>query len=230
MWEQWKSDPSPENLHQTVKALQPTIDVGLHGVGGATDPYLRSKARTLAAKAVQTYDPASGAQLSTWTSQQLMRLRRLSRQSASPVKIPERIQMENYALEQEKQRFLDTYDREPTVQELSDATKLPIKRIAHIRQSLKTMPSEAAFADAELPNQDSGRPDYLDEAVSMVYDEVDNIDRRILEMKTGYGGADIIDQPATVAQKLGLTPSQLSRRSTKLALQIQKAERDLQGL
>lgn len=229
LWETWKTDPTPDNLLATVKSLEPTIQVSLQTVGGGGDPYLKSKARSLAAKAVQTYDPASGAQLKTWTSQQMMRLRRLKRQSANPVRIPERIQIENYTLSQATARFVDDNDREPTVQELADATNLPIKRIAHIRQSLRAMPSEADFADSELPGQSSQGPQYLDEAVSMVYDDVDTVDRRILELKTGYGG-EVIMQPADIARRLKLTPSQLSRRSTKLALQIQKAEADLEGL
>lgn len=227
LWQTWKSDPSPENLRNTVEALRPSMEVALHGVGGSQDPYLRAKARTIAAEAVRTYDPAGGAKLPTWTTQQLMRLRRLKRQSSAVVPVPERIQLDNYTLEQASARFQDLHDREPDVEELADLTKLPVRRIEHIRRTVRATPSEAAFADAPIVSDENAVPDYMPEAVSIVFEDVDRIDRKILEMKTGYGGHEILP-PAEVARRLNLTPSQLSRRAAKLSYQIQKAEADLQ--
>lgn len=229
LWNEWKNDPSPPRLRSVVEALKPSIDVALYGVGGNNDPYLQSKARTLAARAVQSYDPTSGAQLPTWTMQHLQRLSRLKRQSATPARIPERIQLDNYTLEQASQRFQDEHDREPDTRELADLTKLPVSRIAHIRKTVKAMPSEGLYTAADVPIVTESVPDFMSEAVDIVYDDLDHVDRQILEMKTGYGGHSTY-APAEVAQRLKLTPSQLSRRSQRLSYLIQKAEADLNSM
>lgn len=229
LWQEWKVEPTPARLRTVVDTLKPSMEVALHGVGGANDPYLRSKARTLTAQAIQSYDPASGAQLPTWTMQHLQRLSRLKRQTSTPVRVPERIQLENYALEQVSKRFLDEHDREPDVQELADLAKIPVKRIEQIRQTIKATPSQALYEAADVPIMSDLATDFLPEAVSVVYDDLDHIDRRILEMKTGYGG-NSISPPAVVAQKLKLTPSQLSRRAARLSYLIQKAEADLSSI
>lgn len=227
-WLSWKEDPTPERMAAAVDTLKPTLDVMLYNVGGAADPVLRSKARTLAAKAISTYDPDSGAALPTWTSQNLQRLSRIKRQSDNPVHIPERMQLENYQLERSRLQFLDTHDREPDVQELSDAAKLSVRRIAEIRSSMRRMPSEGALnsVDGTTTIGETTLPDYLPEAVDIVYDDLDHIDRRILEMKTGHGGSDILS-PQEVARKLKLTAPELSRRSARISLRIRKAEADL---
>lgn len=229
LWEDWRADPSPPKLRTVVEALKPSIDVALYGVGGNNDPFLQSKARTLAAQAVKSYDPASGAQLNTWTMQHLQRLSRLKRQSATPARVPERIQLDNYTLEQATKRFLDEHDREPDLKELADLTKLPAKRIAHIRQTMRAMPSEGLYNAADVPIVTQSTPDFMSEAVDVVYEDLDHVDRQILEMKTGYGGHEVLP-PAEVAQRLKLTPSQLSRRAQRLSYLIQKAEADLTAL
>lgn len=199
-------------------------------MGAAGNPYLRAKARTLAAKAVQTYDPNSGVQLKTWTSQQLQRLSRLKRQSNNPVQIPERMQLENYTLEQATQRFIDEHDREPDVRELSDITRIPVKRIGDIRKSIRKMPSEAAFGeDGAIVSSESASPDFTDEALDIVYDDLDYTDRKILEMRIGYGGHEVLP-PQEIARRLKLTPTQLSRRSKKITYHILRAESDLESI
>ena len=78
-----------------------------------------------------------------------------------------------------------------------------------------------------LPGAPAGG--YSGEAMDYVYRDADYIDRKIMEMKTGYGGGEALP-PSVVAQRLNLTPTQLSRRSAKLALQIREIEDALQDV
>jgi DNA-directed RNA polymerase specialized sigma subunit len=222
----YKQDSSPETLTAVVRQLKPTIDYALSSSGaGHDDPVLRSRAHVLAANAITRFDPNSGAALPTWVSSQLLPLRRMRRQSQSVVKVPERIQLDAYTLSRAEREFIDQHDREPDVQELADASKLSTRRIATVRQTLKRTPSESAIGDAAPPNVS----DFTSEAVDYVYQDADHVDRKILEHKTGYGGGDIL--PANVVStKLGLTPTQLSRRAARLSFQIQKTTRMLQNL
>lgn len=221
------------NLNATVTALKPTLDHVLHSINAGDDPYIQSKARVLTAKAVQSYDPSHGAALPTWVSRQLLPLRRVRRQSQSAVRIPEGIQIDAYSLMRSEQEFFEKHEREPNVGELADFAKMPIRRIEHIRKVFRPVPSESAFSSDENPDGfgsiGSGETDFSNEAFEYVYKDADHLDRRILEMKTGFGGSAALNGKE-IARRLNLTEPQLSRRSAKLALQINELESALKHL
>ena len=218
----YQTDPQPEKLHAVVKALRPTIDYALTSLQAGDDPVMRSKAQVLAAHAVKRYSPLHGATLPTWVSQQLLPLRRARRQTQSVIRVPERIQLDAYSLAKAEKEFVDKFDREPDVTELADFSNLSPKRIASIRKTMKRTPSETAIGEGTPPTE----TDFTGEALDYIMHDASHIDRRILEMKTGYGGTEIAP-PWKIAQELGLSPTQLTRQSQKLQYKIQKIERQL---
>ncbi len=232
-YDAWKSDPTPKNLKGGVDYLRPTVDHVLFSINAGDDPYIKSKAKILTAKAVESYSPEHGAALPTWVSRQLMPLRRIRRQSQSAVRVPEGVQIDAYHLMRAEQDFFDKNEREPDVYELADFAKIPVKRIEHIRKVFKPIPSEAAFSSEENPDGFSGvsstETSFGNEAFEYVYRDADHLDRRILEMKTGFGGSPVLSGKE-IAAKLGLTEPQLSRRSAKLSIQINDLEEALSNL
>jgi len=222
-YDSWVVDPTPDNLHAVVDQLKPTIDHSLRSINAVDDKLMRTKARTLAAKAIQAYDPNAGAQLTTWTSHQLMPLRRIRRDVQQPIKVPERTQLDAMTLNIAEMEFLEKYNREPDLEELADHSKIPIKRIEKIRKQYRRMPAQEALGDSIVQTE----TDFTGEALDYIYRDADNIDRKIIEMKTGYGGKYDPMEPKDIARILKLTPSQLSRRSAKLSLKIQEIEEAL---
>lgn len=227
LYQTYKSDPTPDNLAPVVEHLTPAINYSLSSFNAGGDALLRNKARMFAADAVKKYDPQYGASLPTWVSGQLMQLGRFKRTVNQPVKVPERTQLDAYTLSKAEKDFFDRFDREPDLEELSDFAKMPVKRIEKIRRSFRATPSQAVLSNDMAA---ASEPDFAAEATDYVYKDADAVDRKILEMKTGYGGKYDPMEPKRIAVLLGLTPSQLTRRSAKLSLRIQDAERTLQGL
>lgn len=218
----YKANPSPDTLHSVVKSLAPTINYALAGVGADSDPVVRSKAMVYAANAVEKYDPdhTAGANLATHVSSQLRQLSRTARQSRSPVRIPERVQLESYKMMQSRKDFADQFGRDPSVIELADFTGTPVKRIEKLNKFQVSMPSETGQMESSGELEQSG-PDFDRDATDYVYHDADHTDRRILEMRIGYGGHPVYE-PAAIAAHLNLSPSQLSRRSMRLAGKIQE--------
>lgn len=223
-YEHWKADPTPDNLATVVDTLKPLIGYQLANLGAHDDPILKNKARVVAAQAIKKYDPASGASLPTWVSSQMQQLRRFRRQAHAVLKVPERIQMDAWHLAQKEKEFIDTYDREPDLLELADFSHLPARRIAKIRKFSHATPSEAA-----LPDQPGDDTDFTGESIDYIYRDADHIDRRILEMKTGYGGHPPLP-PAQIAQKLRISPAQVSRRAKRLTFKINQMEQAMREL
>lgn len=226
LYESYASDPTPDNLSTVVSALEPSINYAVSSIGAGNDKLVRHKARLIAGEAIKNYDATQGANLNTWVSNQLMRVKRFRREVQQPIKIPERMQLEAYALFTKEQEFMQEHDREPDLEELADYAKIPIKKIEKIRSGFKKMPSESAIA--EIGGSIHSMPDYTREALEYIYHESDKVDRQIIEMKTGFGGKFDPMQPKEIATKLNLTPSQLSRRSARLAYKLQQYESALE--
>lgn len=210
----YAADPTPQNKAAVVEHLAPTIHYGLASYGLDGDPLMRTKALSFAADAVEKFDPKHGASLPTFLSHQLRQLGRASRQLRSPVRIPDRVQTDAYGLHKATQAFVDRHGREPDTLELADATGMSVKRIEHVRTYQRPVPSEADLAAVS-----GEEPDFDREAADYVYHDSDHLDRKIMEGKMGYAGYSPMT-PAQLALKLKLTPSQLSRRSARLALRI----------
>lgn len=219
--------PAPEeDISATVDKLKPHINYALVQVGGQDDPFLRTRARNIAAQAVKSYKPEYGASLPTWVSQQLMQLRRDRRESQSMIRIPERVQLDALSIQKARMEFLDAHGRDPDDVELADAAAIPIKRIRHVREFSVPTVGAATLGDGgvHLPNYDS-------EAMDYVYQSADPIDRAILEQRMGVGGKHPVPlDKAVIARNLGLDPAQVTRRSLRLALRLQKIQHDLGDL
>jgi DNA-directed RNA polymerase specialized sigma subunit len=222
-YDAWKADPTPDNLAKVVDSLQPVMNYQLGSLGVSDDPLIKNKARIVAAQAVRKYDPKL-ATLPTFVSRQLQQLRRFRRQSHQVLKVPERIQMDGWHLAQKEKEFLDKHDREPDLYELADFSKLPVGRIAKIRRLSRATPSEAAIGDTAADDMD-----FTGEALEYVFRDSDHLDRRILEMKTGYGGHQVMT-PAQIAQKLRISTAQVSRRAARLTMKVNQLQQDMQDI
>lgn len=213
-YEAYKTSPSPDTLRAVVHTLKPTVEYSLAAVNANTDPVVRGKALLYTAEAVQKYDPKFGASLPSWIGSQLRQLTRTARQQRAPVRLPERVQLDAYHLYNSEKELSDKLGRTPNVAELADFTKLPVKRIAKIRGYQKSVVPEGVVGDLS-----ADIPDHAEEALQYVYGDADHLDRRIIELKTGYGGTKLM-APADIARELRLTPTELSRRSARLTYRI----------
>jgi len=224
-YDTYSQEPTPENLNEVVKRLEPTISYAVNQGGSYQDPLIKSEARIIAAEAIKSYDPNSGTALPTWTSTQLMRLKRKRREQATPLKLPDRVMTDAWSLEKAEREFIDENSREPDVVELADKTGISVKRISKVRESFRMMPSELSVDGMATQHT----PDYLNEALEYVHHDADYLDRKILEHKTGFGGAEIMT-PSEIAKRFKITPSQLSRRSKKITFRIQEIQDMLEDL
>ena len=70
----YAAEPSAENLYNTVRSLDSTINYTLSSLNSYDNPVMRSKALVYAANAVRKYDPKAGAALPTFVTSELRRL------------------------------------------------------------------------------------------------------------------------------------------------------------
>lgn len=217
----YQADPSQENLVNVVDSLKPTMRYALSGFGAADDPVLAGKARLIAADAVKSWNPKAGAKLATHLTNQLQQLSRETRKYRSVAQVPERAQLDQYALYRAEQELKDKHGRDPSVDELADHTGMSIKRIEKVRRLNRVTPSEIQFGDDGLST--SQEPDYLHEAIQYVHGESDYPNKKILEWSLGWGGEPVL--PGTeIAKRLKLSEANLSRRTAILRGRVAELE------
>ena len=240
---EWRLSPSTQNLRKVITALKPTINYALASYQGKDDPFIETQAKILAAKAVKTYDPSYNVTLPTYLTSKMRKLTRIVRESKSPIKIPERTIYDIAALKEAEADLLEKNGgREPDVQQLADYMGVPIDKIEKIRNKMVKQLSESSYFTNSINSEESDAPDsldslksdqnqsaYLKEALNYAYNSSDYREKKILEWTCGYGGAKILT-PKQIADKLGISESQVSRLTAKLALKVSKNLNALEGV
>ncbi len=226
-FQSYKATGDKGELNQLVSDLHPTIQ-GYIGVSGiAPSPLVVNEAKLLTAKAIQSYDPSHGASLQTWVKQGLRPLARFRQQKLRPVAPSERLQLEAVNLREQEMLFKEKHGYDPDTFELSEFANIPPKRIRQIRRG-HSVGTEARAVDSfgnptalQSPIVQSSA-DPMEEAVDLLMPTLGKLDRRIWELKTGYGGLDPMPH-AEIAKTLGLSPATLTRRAARLALKVREA-------
>lgn len=228
-YEAWQAAPSPDTLSAVVDSLAPTISSVVASMGGSGDPRITARARVIAAKAVQTYDPEHGASLPTWVTQQERQLSRDIRKSRSVLTIPDGVKRDAYAIYRAEAQFEDEHGKEPTLEELADVSKISVKRIQDVRRKMMHEGQETA-SDTDTQYQIAGAPmDFSQEAMDYVYPELDRKDKLVLEYMTGYNGHRPKDNK-WIMQKLGLNDVQMSRRRMRIITKLREAIEGLEQI
>lgn len=225
----WLKNPTPEANTQIIKEVQPIIDTALSSyAGGTASPAIKTRAKLMALKAMQNFDPARG-NIRTHLLSQLQSLRRLSAQEQNIISIPEQVGLDYQKLTETENELRDRFSREPSDLEIADATGLSTRRIKKIRMFHKPVAEGSTvietaddYADSggvasKIPGQTSEQDAWAD----FVYGDLDPINKVIMDMSLGRNGrrkSPVQD----IARKLNITPGAVSQRAAKIQAMLDK--------
>lgn len=203
---------------EQVRKLQPIIDKALSAyAGGNSSPVVRDRARLMAARAIDSYDPARGAKLETHVFNQLRSLQRDVPKMSDPMPMPERFAVDNANIYRIKQEIENDEGREALPEEIADRLHMPMKRVNRVlnRSAGRLTYSEYEGADSdedEAKDVVTNESTPWDEWVDMVYHDLSPRDRIIFRHRSGYMGSPVLDTNA-IAEQLGVTPQVVSQRA-----------------
>lgn len=216
-YEAWQSDQTPEGNATFLKAIDPIVQKGIKMHGGDS-PLVASQGRLAALEAARKYDPKR-SRLQSHLLTQMQSLRRSGRKQHEVMRVPERVLLESMRLREYSQEIEDETGREPTDAELSDRLGISLDRLSKIRQYQPGM--STGQADARDPMQGgvaSRRPGNNDAEqmwVQIVYQDLGDIDKKILEYSLGLHGHKKLSNQE-IAKKLNRSSGAISQRKTRI--------------
>lgn len=223
----WARDPSPVNMRAVMGKANRTIDSALTSYAPNSAPAVRSKAKILLKKAIETYD-SSQSRLRTHIYNQLRPLGREANSYAT-LHVPERVSQDLSYLNEWTQKFKEEKGHDPSDTDLADFSKLSKKRIAHIRRYDKNQVFEGTIiGSGSQGDEDTGMGTEglrIQEAANLwedyVYEGLSKQDKLLYDLKMGKGSA-IPRSVNEIAQRLKITPSAVSQRLKNIAKKIQE--------
>lgn len=224
MFSAWQKSPGPETIAPIMAAAEPEIRKSLAAYGMADDPVMVSKARALAVKSFSRFDPAKSS-LRTFVGQQMQGLRRLSLEM-QPIRIPEKAYYDHRAIRSAEEELQSELGRAPTVQEISDRSRLSIRRISKLRSGFRPVRAEESARSTddsgkeESIGYESASPDELFQE-SFYAGITDPVDRLIFESFTGFGGKPAASM-TEVAKRAGVSNAAISQRAARLTKDYQE--------
>lgn len=225
---QWAQNKTPETNTQLLKRVQPVIDTAVSSYGGASaSSVLKSRARLMALKAMDTYDPKRG-NVRTHLLSQLQGLRRLSAQEQNIIAIPEQVGLDYQKLHAVENELRDSLSRDPSDDELADATGLSVKRLQKVRAFHQPIATGSTVREtveenydgdiaSTVPNQNRSADAWLE----FVHGDLTPTDKLIMDMVLGRNGRRRTSTQ-DIAQRLNITPGAVSQRAAKIQAMIDK--------
>ena len=211
LWETYQQGGA--NTVDVLASLKPTIDSAINAYAGGNSEY-RTKAKILALDAVKTYDPSKGAKLETHVFNNLKRLQRLSADRGNVIHVPEQSALDKLQVEKAASDFEIDNGSSPSLQQLSDITGMPIKKIKRLR-SISGQTSSSMATGEQGNSLDAAPRTAINLYEDTLYQELDPTDQKIYEWLTGYNDTPMLNRNE-VASKLKISLPALSQRITKI--------------
>ena len=214
LYDAWKKQPGPQTLEPIMDSLQPTIESGLSSFAPGAEDSLRTRAKILAAHALETYNPKMGTKLNTHVYNSLQKLFREKSDRENIVHVPENVILEKNIIDKANKDFESTYGRQPAMSELADKTGLSMQRLGKIGKYRDTA-MESQFLSEKGDTLFSTGEDPNRMWLSYVYHDLDPIDKKVFEWSTGYGGTEKLPKKE-IADRLRISPPAVSSRINKM--------------
>lgn len=198
-----------------LKDVEPTIVKAVNAYSAGDRSYM-TQARIMAIEAAKTYNPERGASIDTHVYGQLRRLQRVSAQRGNLTRISENVAQQRAQVQRAIRELSADLGEEPTTDQIADKLGMSRNRINDLMNYKPIVPDSIAVS----PEGDSLAVADVDKALALydnvIYEDLDNIDKKIYEWSTGYGKGEKLSG-IEIARRLNMSPAAVSKRYVKIS-------------
>lgn len=221
-WQRWRQNPNPEDFSWLLNSHQPLINA-------ATNRYVSSSNLPKAAirgqimrryvKAIDTYDPTRGAQLSTHVTYGLGRqMDRYLQRYSNIGRIPEDRSWLIGNLQQRERELSDQLGRPPSDSELSDDLLVSIPDLSALRRGMVTPKMVGTLRRelrsdylAESAGHEVGLPgsSFVEQQAAFLHGSLNPEQQLVLEHTYSGFGKPVIEDPTELGRTLNMSPQKV---------------------
>lgn len=218
----WQQTKDPALLTDLIIRYQPIVRsvVNKYKTTGVSKSALNAKAGAQLLNSLKSYDPGKGTVPSTHIWNSLQKVQRMAGESLMSGHIPEYRNIKKATFNTVKYNLEDRLGYEPNIKQMADELHWNQAEVQRMNNELagETTASSAEFDfygnSTQIANKDKDLFDYL-------YNEVDDVDKIILEHTFGYGGKPILKNK-DIAKKLNINEMFVTRAKRRLSEKIRK--------
>ena len=205
----------PEGSERFLKDIDETINKAINAFAGGDKSY-KTQARIIALDAAKTYDPKAGASINTHVYGQLRRLQRLAAQRGNLTRVPESVSQQRSVVSRAIRELTADLGEDPTTEQIAQKTGMSRKRVDALMNYKPVIPDSVAVSpDGDSLVSSNNERRFRDLYSDVIYNDLDNTDRKIYEWVTGYGKGEKLTG-VEIARRLNISPAAVSKRYSNL--------------
>jgi DNA-directed RNA polymerase specialized sigma subunit len=220
LYKTWSQTRAPLDLEKLVKQLDPLIQSEVNKrAGSLSRNVLELQAKSLAVKAIKSYQPTLGIKLSTHVVNQIQKLSRMNYAHKDAARIPEHSMTLHTTFTAAQEDFMAENGREPSTEELADALRWSPKKV----EQLRTQFGRSELVESKDSPSELFVPYEHDASIGYAYYSMSPRQQQIFEHTTGYQGNPILNN-TKIMKKLSITQGVLSYEKNKINALLRESQ------
>lgn len=218
LWKTWKdSGHEPEHLDPLLDSLKPLMTQHVNRYAGnvpISRPALENEVTRLTVRALKSYKPDKGAQLSTFVTGQLKGINRFVTQHQNVSRITEERSQKIGRYKLAHGSLNESLGRPPTAQEVADEMKVSVRMVNRLAQEMRSdLLSSGAEHDPFIDEEPRSR-----EVLRLMYPYAFTPDeQKVFEFLLGLNGKQKELKTGKIARSLGWSDSKVSQLRSSIA-------------
>lgn len=209
-WQAWKADPTPDNLQPLMQRFDSVFSKtqGRLKAPNVNPTAFRANMMGHALEAFNKFDPNRGASLRTFVTGTVQnRAQRFNTQQQNLAHIPEAKAGLIGPIDKARDELTEQLGRAPSFAEIGSHIGKPAKLVQEIQGLRRADISASAFESDPVSRSGSRH----DEVVGLLRSSLANDEQAVFDYMYGQNGKPTVTSTGQIAQRLGKSPSQISR-------------------
>lgn len=222
-WQQWKADPTPDNMHQLLQRFEPVFrqkmtEFKAPNVNAAA---FMARAKTLGIGAAHSYNPDMGASFNTWMHHNLEKLKRFNTQRQNYAYLPEAKAGHIGRIQSAQEELLDELGRPPTSHEIANYLNPNLSKRQqlkpHVVDQILLAAGQKDVIGSDFESDPVPRATTRErEVLGLLRPALPPDQQQVFDHIYGMNDKPKITSTNELAKHLGKSPSQISRLRTKI--------------
>ncbi len=232
LWEQWKSDPTPDKIHPLMQRFERDFKNKTREwkAPNTNEAAMKADMKVHAIKAWETYAPDKGASLRTHTFNYIQKSKRFNAKHQNRFRIPEPLTYQIGPINRAKDELKEDLGREATPVEISEflnpmmsprkqLTPESVVRIQEMQRADLTASSLEEATGSEVAAYAGTQERQI---VKLLRPTLTPDQQMVYDHLYGVNGKKQISSTSALAKEIGKSPSQVSRLRTGILKQFER--------